>query len=287
MVIQIASVVFGANDGYAVVDVDDSYLSELVMQLHTQQIDSAPSAVVVSIVDALAAGGDVVFRIDGREVFRHAPDPDGGLDLVSVPVPDLRDAGGNQIMQPGQHTLRASQGVASAEATFAVLNPPPPVEELIGQDAPPVLVPGSVQPDGSRRWVFQDLAPNGLGSWVLPMNPKEMESPAFSRNLTTKTTTASAEVGGQFHIYEDATTPVEWTFSGYCPTEEMREHLEAFDALNRRWYLHDHRGRAWKVTFSALELEPHLTQIWNGDITNEGHDYKATVEVLERDWVNL
>lgn len=287
MVIQIAQVVFGANDGYSVIDVDEAYLTELVMQLHTQQIDSAPSALVVSIVDAAAAGGDVVFRIDGREVFRHAPDPDGGLDLVSVPVPDLRDSSGNQIMQPGAHTLRAVQGTAAADDTFSVLNPPPPVPELIGPDAPPAPVPGAIQPNGVRRWVFQDLTPNGLGSWVLPMNPEEMESPAFSRELTAKSTTASDENGGQFHIYENVYTPVEWTFSGYCPSEEMREQLEAFDGLNRRWYLHDHRGRAWKVTSSALELEPHLTQIWNGEYTNEGHDYKFTVQVLERDWVDL
>jgi hypothetical protein len=168
-----------------------------------------------------------------------------------------------------------------------VLNPPPPVPELIGPDAPPVAVPGAIQPNGTRRWVFQDLAPNGLGSWVMPMNPKTMETPAFSRGLNAKNTTADVESGGQFHIYEDAYTPVEWTFEGYCPSEEMRDKLEAFHALNRRWYLHDHRGRAWKVTSSALEMTPHLTQIWNGELTNQGHDYKATVEVLERDWVNV
>jgi len=287
MVIQISSVVFGDNDGYSTIELDEGFLTELVMQLHTPEIDSAPSALTVSIVDAVATGGDIIFRIDDREVFRHEPDPDGGLDLVSVPVPNLKDAGGNEIIQPGVHTLRAVQGTASGEATFSVFNPPPLAPEDIQEDVPPVPVPGAVQPNGTRRWVFQDLMPGGLGSWVLPMNPEGMTTPAFARNLTAKTTTASDEVGGQFHVYEDAYTPVEWSFNGYCPAAEMRDMLEAFADLNRRWYLHDHRGRAWKVTFSALELETHLTQIWNGEYTNEGHDYKATVLVMEREWVDV
>jgi hypothetical protein len=237
----------------------------------------------VSVADALG-GGTVVFKIDGIEVFRVDPDPDGGIYIASVPVPNLRNASGVQLMTPGTHTLTATQGAAIGTQTFTIVNAPESLVEIIAPDAPPTIVPGSVQPDGTRRWVFQDLTPGGLGSWVLPMNPAEMGSPAFSREFTTKTTTASEEVGGQFHVYENAFSPVEWQFSGYCPTKTMREKLEAFHALNRRWYLHDHRGRAWKVTFQDLELTPRLTQIWNGQETHEGHDYQATVLVMDRDW---
>ena len=45
-----------------------------------------------------------------------------------------------------------------------------------------------------------------------------------------------------------------------------------------------HRGRAWKVVFQDLELEARLTQYWNGEMTHEGHDYRAVVLVLEREW---
>lgn len=285
MVIQI-SLTFDSNDGYSVIELDEGIVTELIVDINTPVLDSAPSAITVSVFDAL--GGDVlIFKVLGREVFRHQPNPDGSLPLVTVPLPNMRDASGNLILDPGTYTLEVVQGSKAGSAEFELLNPPAPVVEIIGEDAPPAPVAGAIQPNGTRRWVFQDLAPNGLGSWVLPMNPENMGSPAFSRNLTARPTTAREEVGGSFHVFEDAFTPVQWTFQGMCPSKEMREQLEAFFNLNRRWYLHDHRGRAWKVTFENLELTPRLTMIWNGDYTNEGHDYKATVLVMERDWTDV
>lgn len=286
MPLQISSVVFG-GDGSSSIQLDEGFQSELVVQIPHPEIDSAPSALVVSVFEALTED-DIVFRVDGREVFRHEPE-DGGLDLVSVPVPDLRDSGRNHLMQPGAHTLRVTQAQAAGEAEFNVVNPPAGVPEEVTEDAPPVYIEGSIQPNGTRRWVFQDLMPGGIGSWVLPMNPdpEKTESPPFSRDLTVKTTTLSDEQGGQFHIWEGDWQPAEWRFGGYCPSEEMREQLEAYYALERRWYLHDNRGRAWKVTFQNLSMVPRLTQIWNGEWNVQGHDYEAVVLVTSRGWVDV
>lgn len=282
MPIQIASVAFGdntyeQNTGHPVIALQDSLETVLMVSIMNPTIAITPASLTVTVSEALSSE-DVVFLVDGIETLRHPPDSTGSLSLVSVPVP--------ATSVTGEHDLVVLQGVSgSGAATFTVLNAaiPPPVQT--GPDAPPVQIPGAIQLNGVRRWVLQDLMPGGLGSWVMPMNPAEMGSPAFTRELTVKGTTASVEQGGQFHVYEDAFTPVPWEFSGYLPTEEMREQLEAYAALNRRWYLHDHRGRAWKVVFEALNLEARLTQIWNGEWTNEGHDYSATVMVLERDWV--
>lgn len=278
-------VVTFTGTGASSIDLEDGVTSELIVLLHTPEIDAAPGSLAVSVLDALGTS-DIVFKIDGREVFRIEPDPDGNLELATIPVPDLK-VGGNQIMLAGTHELTVTQGTASGTVEFEIGNDPALVPEALDPDADPVLVPGALQPNGVHRWVFQDLMPGGLGSWVLPMNPMEMSSPPFTRELTVETTTASEELGGQFHVYEDAFTPVEWTFSGYLPTEEMREKFEAYGDLNRRWYLHDHRGRAWKVVMSDFAPRPRLTQVWNGVATNEGHDYEATVLVLERDWVEV
>lgn len=285
MPVQISEVTFG-GDGSSSIELQDSFQTELVVRSHWGELDSAPSALLVSVYDALAPD-DIVFRILGREVFRHEPDPDGGLEAVSVPVPDLRDAGNNRLMQPGTYTLEVTQALGRGEVEFTLVNPPYEVPEEVEEDAPPALVPGAIQPNGTRRWVFQDLMPEGIGSWVLPMNPVDMGSPPFSRELTARSTTASDEQGGQFHVWENEWSPAEWTFRGYCPSEEMRELFEAYHALERRWYLHDHRGRAWKVTFQSLSMVPRLAQIWNGEWNVQGHDYEAVVLVTDRRWVDV
>lgn len=284
MAISIAEVTFG-GDGYTDIDADEEFTSALVVQLWSPFIEQAPSAIVVTVSDALS-DEDIVFEIHGVEVFRAEPEEGGTLGLTSIPVPDLKD-GTEHLMMPGMHTLTVTQGVAVGVVEFEVYNEPPPRPELIAEDAPPAFVPGSLQPNGVRRWVLQDLMPTGLGSWVFPMNPKTMGSPAFSRGLTVKNTTASPQQGGQFHIYEEVFKPVEWTFEGYCPSESMRDMLEAFHDLNRRLYLHDHRGRAWKIAFRDLELEPRLVEIWNGDYIQDGHDYRAVVLVLDQEFTQL
>jgi hypothetical protein len=279
MPIQISQVIFTAT-GTTTISIEDPVASMLIVELYTPILETVPSAVTVSVVDALG-DGDIIFEIDGVEVFRIEPDSDGGLDLATIPVPDR--LGGVNVLA-GMHTLTVRQGISMGEVEFEVLNDADGVPESVGPDAEPVAVPGAVQPNGTLRWVFQDLMPGGLGSWVLPMNPVDMNPPPLVRALTAETTTASEELGGQFHIYEDSFTPVEWAFSGVCPTKEMRENLEAYHALNRRWYLHDHQGRVWKVVFSSLELMPRLTTNWQGEETDEFHDYEAVVLVTERAW---
>jgi len=283
--VTVSEVVFSAETLTEVLFVDP-VPSMLVVALETPSIYAAPSALSAT-VDGAYGEDDIVFSFFGEEAFRIEPDPDGSLDLVSVPVPDLLDGAGHHRFTPGSHLLTATQGSASGTASFEVLNAPDPEPTTIVEDVPPVPVAGSVQPNGVIRWVFQDLMPGGLGSWVLPMNPTDMGSPAFSRALKAQMTTASEKQGGQYHITEDAFTPVPWNFKGVLPNEAMREKMEQYFALERRWYLHDHRGRAWKVVGIDPKITPRLSTIWNGEVTQEFHDYDATVVVTEREWVDL
>lgn len=259
-------------------DTEDSLTSDLILQLHTPRIEQAPSALTISVVDA-GGTANIVFEIDGLEVIELEPDSDGGLFLATIPVPEGTTA--------GTHTLTATQGSMIGSVDFIVTMPPATAPNDPAPDAAPVAVPGAVQPNGVVRWVFQDLMPGGLGSWILPANPQEMGSPAFERELTALSTVASEENGGRFHVYEDAWSPVEWTFNGICPSLANLAQLEAYADLNRRFYLHDHRGRVWKVTFQDLEVTPRLSTNWDGAQTEEFHDYQATVLVFERAWVEL
>lgn len=278
MAIQIPSVVFGNHLDQAQVELKNDLPSTLIVRVYNPDISITPASLTVSVNEALGAE-PIIFLVDGVEMLRVVPDSTGTAELVSVPL---------GAMDAGDFTLTVQQGATSqGTAPFTVYQPYAPPPTRTGPDAPPVQVPGAIQPSGVRRWVFQDLMPGGLGSWVMPMNPEEMNTPAFSRELNVKGTTASVEQGGRFHITEDAFTPVPWEFSGYAPTEAMRETMEAFHNLNRRWYLHDHRGRAWKVISQDLNLEPRLTQYWNGEMTHEGHDYQAVVMVLEREWTDV
>jgi len=262
-------------------EAEDSMVTDLILQLHTPQIESAPGALSVSVVD----GGNTVdfhFEIDGEEVFVIEPDSDGGLDLVTVPVPDLVVADVH-IMQPGTHTVTAIQGSSVGSADFEIINPPPLPQVPPGADLPPVAVPGAIQPTGYARWVFQDLAVDGLGSWIMPMNPSESDPPYAARNLSAGPSSA----GNVFHVWEGEYQPEEWSFGGVCPTETMREKLEEYYALNRRFYIHDHRSRAWTVTFQSLELVPRLSTNWEREQTEQFHDYEATVLVTHPEWVQL
>lgn len=253
----------------------------LGITLYDSNIEIAPGSLTGSVYNAFLLDQLVVFKVDGIEVLSAYPNNEGMIPLISIPVPDLLDIDGNHLMQPGVHTLSILQGSATAETTFTVANPPI-VDQADGTDLSPTMASNE-----SSRWSFEDVMPGGIGKWVLPMNPSEMTSPPFTRKLTNKTTTASAEHGGAFHFYEDGYTPVEWTFKGYCPTPEMRSKLEQYANLNRRWYLKDHRDRAWIVTMKQLELTPKLVQNWNGKLINDGHEYSATVLVLSRDWIQV
>ncbi len=244
---------------------------EMTLYILDPTLIQAPTSLTAVLSDG-HPNTQVVFRIDGTVVYQTNTDGDGQLQPTSIPVPE-------SVGAAGSHTLSATQvGSKTSSATFTLAKGPQLMPRVIGVDAEPVSIPGSNQAS-VQKWVLQDLMPGGIGSYILPVNPSTMSQPHFERVLSARHSTATT---GQFHITGGGPAPVEWSFEGYCPTQEMHDKLLQFRDLNRRFYLIDHRKRAWKVTFISVDLRARLRQMgMNGVYTDWGHDY--TVEALVYD----
>ena len=90
---------------------------------------------------------------------------------------------------------------------------------------------------------------------------------------------------------EGGTSAVEWQFSGIALDEDFAETLRAYGELNRRFYIINHRGQAFKVIVTDVALTPRLRKIFGDDDAYQGgkvidgHDYTVTATVLSQSWV--
>lgn len=246
---------------------------QLVFSVVDDSLIQAPTVVVVSVWNG-DPGEMYVFRIDGDVVYSARALPSGDLPMTSIPVDEEHGAAGS-------HTISVTQGSLHATDTFTIRRAPNLTETVMGPDTAPVEPPSGVyRANGTRLWVLQDLMPGGLGTYILPVNPAEMDNPAFERALSTRHPTAK---NGQWHIYEGAPTPLDWSFQGYCPTQEMHDKLHAFGSLNRRFYLIDHRERVWIVSFSQVDAVARLREndIY-GQESDWVHDYTVTAQIYSQ-----
>lgn len=214
-------------------------LPVLVVEVNTPVIDQTPANILASVVNA-AGGENVEFEVIGHGVLKtQAADESGIIQSVSIPLPELA---------AGTYTLR-STGVESArfdEDSIQITRDPDVAPTPPGADTP--VVP-DVQ-TGVRKWVIQDPAPGGLGSYTFPINPTRMAAPHAPRFVELEQTTAP---DGIPHIWEGARRAHSWSFEGYLETQAFYEKLQQFTAVMRRLYLIDHRNRAWVVSFEAFE----------------------------------
>lgn len=258
---------------------------EITVAILDEEISRAPTTITVVAAEGLPTQ-EAVFAIDGTDVWTTDLDAAGGMTPTSL----LLEAtlGGQQ----GAHELTLTQQgpygiVVSDTAAYEVLNDPWIAPFIAGTDAQAVEIPGAVSHD-TRHWVLQDLLAvqeGGIGSYVLPFNPREMSSPHHELAFESKHTTA---LSGQYHVFQKGSSgmgPKEWTFKFYAPTQEMITKLEQYRDLNRRFYVIDHRNRAWKCMFSDLQVEPRLRHNFNGEMTDWGSDCTVTAIVLDQNWV--
>lgn len=248
----------------------------LFATLDTEVVNQAPATLTVTVTGAMASSA-ISVEISGNVVATAQASSDG---IAQVPVPITASLGG----AVGINNLLVRQTVGAndfetAVLTYSVTVAPALLPSPQAADVSPVPVPEAEIPSG-RSWVFQDLAPGGLGSYVLPISPASMSSPHYEHEFTSKSTASKS--ARKFHIFQAATFPKEWTFGGYCPTEEMAEMLLAFRALNRRIYVIDHHGRAWKVAITDLSIIPRLRHVFNGEISDWGSDWEMTVTMLDQ-----
>ena len=258
------------GDGVLEVTAERVIVPELWLMLLDTQLNRAPGPITVALIGGFA-NADVTFSVNGVDLYTATLDTDGTLAPTSINLPD--------DLLAGTYTLVVSQtGSTAGSADFTLAHDPPKFDTARGPDAQAVDVPGAAYGD-RRHWVLQDLMPGGLGSWIMPISPAESSSPYFERQLASKSTTA-----GRVMVTEGAQPPVEWTFSGLAPDEDFAGKLTAYVDLNRRCYVIDHRGRAFKVVFLGVDLRPRMRRNFNGtDI--DGYDYTVTALVLDQDWV--
>ena len=269
--------------GVGVVTIDDE-LEFLGAELRLRILDStvvrAPTSLTVTLSGGVAEV-DVVFDIDGTDVLTVSLDSDGSLGPTSINLTSVLGTVGDHVLTVTQTTV---DGVTSGSGTFTVLLEPPLYPEAPVADGPSVAVPGAVDEFFVRHWVFQDLLPEvdgGIGSYVLPHNPRNMNSPQYEHALTSRHSTAQ---DGKIHVFQGADIPKEWQFSGYCSSQAQQTKLLQYRYLNRRFYIIDHRNRAWKVVVLNAEFVPRLRQNYDGIPTDWGSDYTMTVVVLDQNF---
>lgn len=222
----------------------------------------SPTAITVTVSNA-TPNGVVLFEIDGDVVYRATADDAGRINALSIAV--------SSEYLAGSHTLEAICGSLTSSATFTLTNNPA-TGHVVGPDADPVEIEEAIAEDGSRRWVFQDLFPGGLGSYVFTHNPITDVRPKFERNLTARHTTGQ---NGRWHVNESRAR-WEWKITGRLFTEQESVELEDWADLNRRFYCIDDYGDAWVVAMSDLNITPAL----RADLAIAGEPSQHT------DWLN-
>lgn len=240
----------------------EPYVDAFVLDLATTWVDRAPNVLKFSVLGAAAGVRKINATVLGTGISRdYAADTAGIVSNALLQLPASLGA--------GTYTLEVidygNPGV-SERATFTVAGAPLTRPAPPPADLPAVLVPQV----GIVRWTLQDPMPGGLGSYVVPINPREMSDPDEAIYLTPDRTTAP---DGQWHFWEGAPRATTWRFRGDILTQEHLEAWESFAALERRFYIIDHRSRAWRVTLESFDPAPQIgTNRWH-------HKYEATALV--------
>lgn len=234
-------------------------------------LDRADTTVTVAL-GSFPVLVDVEFSIDGAVLDDVVTtDSNGDVDAFSVAVPRTYGA--------GVHTITATAGGILGSDTFTLARDPAefPVNQTLDTD--PVYIEDALGTNGVHHWVLQDLMPGGLGSWVMPINPAAMANPHVRRTVGVAHTTT---VEGQPHVNESEPV-LDWEFSGFCPSKAFYDQLVAYSQLNRRFYIIDHRNRAWTVAFAELDMRPRKrTRDDAGNDNDWLHDYTAKVALYSQ-----
>jgi hypothetical protein len=240
------------------------YNGELALTILNPDLDRAPTSLTLSLTGGKPMSV-VSLAIDGAQVATATTDSEGYLAGATIEIDDRWAA--------GTHTLFASQsGSSTATAPFTLQRGPMVYPKGTSPDTEPVsTAPG--------RFVLQDLQPGGLGSYVMPKSPARMTSPHAPRVLGHRATTA-----GTLHIHEGGPQPQEWTISGVTTTQDEHDKLRAYAQLRRRFYVIDHRSRAWTVISGGCELVPRRRAAVGGATTDWIFDYAFRFFILDPDY---
>lgn len=239
---------------------DSTFSPTLTWSTEADIIDDSPAGTgsLLQVLDPEVpiCPGSVTFSMynlpeEATVSIRISPDPFGWGNYMTV----LADEEGVVLaataeldgdLPAGTYQLigEETNGLVASDS-FQVLTEPDPAPTADPvDDAPPA---GPV-----ARWTLHDPA-GDLADFTFTYNPERMTSPWAPRTYTAESTTAPT---GQPIVWEAMQRAVEWEFAGYLDTEADLETLSSWLALNKRFYLIDHRQRNWVVTFTSYDPQP-------------------------------
>lgn len=206
------------------------------------------------------AGADVEFAIDAEAPFFTVTLDEDGVWSGDVPLPGLTVDG---------HLLRVTDLTSTQTAVQAfTVQQDVSAPSTLPTDNPPAT-PGV--PDPVIRWVFEDPAPGGV-VYRFPINPSTMSNPLEGRVLTAEHSLAAT---GQSILWEGTPETVDWSVDGSIETQAHYEAMQAFLALDHRFWVIDHHQRAFVVSFESLDLTEKKSAI-----NNWAYSYRAKFLIL-------
>lgn len=250
---------------------DTSQQGDLDLDLLTPEFSTSPGVIRVNVIGG-TPGADLAFDLLGTttayanppgialgsNVATYSTDTSGNLYGATIPLPTV---------SAGTYTIRVRDTTAGTSVTGS-----------IQVDADPITPPATLGPDTPigtvsngttvKSWTFKDPAPGGLGAYTFPINPATMTTPHAPRNVVLEHTVA---VDGHDVIWEAAYRANEWRFQGTVLTQSFYETLVDFAELNHRFWITDHRNRAWVASIESIDwTKRHALDndwAWDYDVT--------------------
>lgn len=226
-------------------------------------IEMSPSEILVDVGNGVD-GEEITFNLYGAVVeYDLVGDvylDEFGTVNTGVPLPEL---------PVGSYVLEA-QGVSGSASivvsvTGAALDTTPEAIDNVEPVPPPF--------DPTTHWQFIDQRDPSI-KWTMPHNPARWTSPLRPNWYTHD---ASSAPDGQVLTWQAASRAYPMEFSGYLDSQTVYDNLKFWANLRRRFWLIDHRNRAWLVTFQHFDAQARIVpnKPW-------AHDYTVKAVVFRR-----
>lgn len=180
--------------------------------------------------------------------------PSASADFQTITLDDTGQAEDVAVYLPGLAAgayLLRTEGVESGseDTDFDVLQ-----DALSFENTDPRPAPTPPVTDLAQHWRFFDLRDPDI-TYTMERNPRSWTNVFPPNDVTHEKVTAP---DGQAITWEAAKRPWRMEFTGYLDTEEEYDALAFWSALRRRFWLVDHRNRAWLVTFEQFDAQARI-----------------------------
>lgn len=246
-------------DPYATVEVTWSYAkrasSRLEVALETDVVDETPASLYATI--SAGFGRDTISLsligpTTADDMQTEVLNDFGYIEDLAIPLPGLA---------AGDYFLRV-EGVASGneDVPFTVTGNP-----LSFLGSHPKALPVAPARASQVRWRLYGLH-DQKAAYEFVHNPRSWSNLLPPNNFTHEKTTAP---DGQILSWQAGDQPWRMEFTGYLDTPAEYGALTFWAGLHRRFWLVDHRNRAWLVTFEQFDASARIVpnKPWAHDYT--------------------